>query len=58
MSEENKNILKTCNDQLRLDDNQLDDKLSEIAELMSDSSYLTQLLNINNSINSMTDLIN
>lgn len=58
MSEENKNILKICNEQLKLEENHLNHKLYEIATLMSDNNYLTQLLNINNSINSITDLIN
>lgn len=45
-----------CNDQLNLPPKSLLEMLSSLAKLNNDKEYIRQLLDINNSINSMTDV--
>ncbi|GJQ73688.1 hypothetical protein Trydic_g14024 [Trypoxylus dichotomus] len=54
----NEGILKMiakCNKQLKFKENQLLTTLTSIAEVLNDKVYLTQLLDINNCINNMTE---
>lgn len=47
-------IINECNSKLRLADGRLLNILTELANIMADVHYVTQLLNINNSINSIS----
>ncbi|KAI4456228.1 pasiflora 1 isoform a-related [Holotrichia oblita] len=48
-------VISKCNDQLNLKENELLRTLASIAEVLKDKVYLTQLLDINNCINNMTE---
>lgn len=48
-------MISKCNNQLNLKENELLHVLSSIAEILKDKVYLTQLLDINNCINNMTE---